>query len=82
LAEVVNLHDEALQFEPIYRVVFGADRLDLLAKLKENVSALKGSAAAQSITVVMGDEEELLTIPTPEQQLTVGTLQRFLDGYL
>jgi uncharacterized protein (DUF1015 family) len=82
LAEVVNLHDEALQFEPIYRVVFGADRLDLLAKLKENVSALKGSAAAQSITVVMGDEEELLTIPTPEQQLTVGTLQRFLDAYL
>ena len=82
LAEIVNLHDEALQFEPIYRVVFGADRLDLLEKLKENIKTLKGSAAAQSITVVMGDEEELLEIPTPEQQLTVGTLQRFLDGYL
>ena len=82
LAEIVNLHDEALQFEPIYRVVFGADRLDLLEKLKENIKTLKGSAAAQSITVVMGDKEELLEIPTPEQQLTVGTLQRFLDGYL
>ena len=82
LAEIVNLHDEALQFEPIYRVVFGADRLDLLEKLKENIQTLKGSAAAQSITVVMGDEEELLEIPTPEQQLTVGTLQRFLDCYL
>ena len=82
LAEIVNLHDEALQFEPIYRVVFGADRADLLAKLKENVSALKGSAEKQSITVVMGDAEEILEIPTPEQQLTVGTLQRFLDAYL
>ena len=82
LAEIVNLHDEALQFEPIYRVVFGADRADLLAKLKENVKSLKGSAAAQSITVVMGEEEQLLEIPTPEQQLTVGTLQRFLDAYL
>jgi len=82
LAEVVNLHDEALQFEPIYRVVFGADRLDLLAKLKEALKGLRGSAAPQRITVVMGDEEEILEIPAPEQQLTVGTLQRFLDGYL
>ena len=82
LCEVVNLYDDSLVFEPIYRVVFGADRLDLLEKLKENIKTLKGSAAAQSITVVMGDEEELLEIPTPEQQLTVGTLQRFLDGYL
>jgi hypothetical protein len=82
LAEVVNLHDEALQFEPIYRVVFGADREDLLAKLKEAVKSLKGSVAPQSITVVMGDKEEVLTVSAPEQQLTVGTLQRFLDGYL
>ncbi len=82
LAEIVNLHDEALQFEPIYRVVFGADRLDLLTKLKETVKTLKGSATPQRITVVMGDAEEILEIPAPEQQLTVGTLQRFLDGYL
>ena len=82
LAEVVNLHDEALNFEPIYRVVFGADAKDLVADLKRFVSDLKGTAAPQSVTIVTTEGDETLEIPTPEQQLTVGTLQRFLDGYL
>ena len=82
LAEVVNLHDEALNFEPIYRVVFGADREDLVEKLKSFVKDLNGSAQPQQITIVTADWDALLQIPTPEQQLTVGTLQRFLDGYV
>ena len=82
LAEVVNLHDEALNFEPIYRVVFGADGKDLVKGLKAFAADLKGSAAAQRITIVTKEGDEVLEIPTPEQQLTVGTLQRFLDGYL
>ena len=82
LAEVVNLHDEALNFEPIYRVVFGADGKDLVNGLKAFAADLKGTAAAQQITVVTKAGDEILEIPTPEQQLTVGTLQRFLDGYL
>ena len=82
LAEVVNLHDEALNFEPIYRVVFGADVEDLVASLKQYVAGLKGTAPGQSVTIVTGEGEELLEISAPEQQLTVGTLQRFLDGYL
>ena len=82
LAEVVNLHDDALNFEPIYRVVFNVDRADLISALKASVQALHGSAAPQSVTVVTGSETETLEIPTPEQQLTVGTLQHFLDTYL
>lgn len=82
LAEVVNLHDDALNFEPIYRVVFNVDRADLIASLKSAVQTLHGSAAPQSVTVVTGDDTETLEIPTPEQQLTVGTLQHFLDTYL
>ena len=82
LAEVVNLHDDALNFEPIYRVVFGADQNDLLNGLRNAVNSLHGNAASQSVTVVTEDTEWNLDIPTPEQQLTVGTLQHFLDGYL
>ena len=82
LAEVVNLHDEALNFEPIYRVVFGSDREDLVEKLKSFVKDLNGSAQPQQITIVTADGDALLQIPAPEQQLTVGTLQRFLDDYL
>ena len=82
LAEVVNLHDDALNFEPIYRVVFGADTNDLLQQLKSYIQSLHGSAAAQSLTVVMNQTEQEISIPSPVQQLTVGTLQVFLDLYL
>lgn len=82
LAELVNIHDDALEFEPIYRVVFGADAQKLLASLKEYAAGLHGSAAPQSIRAIYGDREETIEIPTPEHQLAVGSLQRFLDGYL
>ena len=82
LAEVVNLHDDALNFEPIYRVVFNVDRADLISAFKSAVQTLHGSAAPQCVTIVTGEQTEMLEIPTPEQQLTVGTLQHFLDTYL
>ena len=82
LAEVVNLHDAALQFEPIYRVVFHCDPTDLLANLHDAFSALQGNAAAQTLHYITTAEEGDVTIPHPVQQLTVGTLQRFLDDYV
>ena len=34
LAELVNLHDESLEFEPIHRVVFGAEPAQVLSALR------------------------------------------------
>jgi hypothetical protein len=82
LCEVVNLHDDALGFEPIYRVVFGADPDVLLSELKTYIQSLEGSAEKQTLTAVVGNRETVLTVPHPVQQLTVGTLQAFLDSYL
>ncbi len=82
LCEVVNLHDDDLEFEPIYRVVFGADPLDLIDSFRTAVSKLQGNAKPQSVTVLCGKEEETIAIPTPEKQLPVGTVQVFLDDYL
>jgi hypothetical protein len=81
LAEIVNLHDTALQFEPIYRVVFGCDPNALVAELNEYVSTLNGTAAAQKVTVVTKDGEHTMTVAHPVQQLAVGTLQAFLGEY-
>ncbi len=81
LAEVVNLHEEALGFEPIYRVVFGCKVQDLLQELRIYLQALHGNAAPQALRFVTATEEGTLEIPTPVQQLTVGTLQAFLDAY-
>ena len=81
LAEVVNLHDDALGFEPIYRVVFHCDPKDLLDALKAYLASLSGDATAQTMRCITTAEEFDLTVPHPVQQLTVGTLQSFLDGY-
>ncbi len=82
LAEVVNLHDAALDFEPIYRVVMGADNEDLLAAFRAYAAAEGDAAPAQQdFLVVSAGGEETLTLPATHVQ-PVGTLQRFLDMYI
>ncbi len=82
LCEVVNLHDEALLFEPIYRAVFGADRAELLSALSDYAEGLSGKEAAQRVEILYGDTREELVFSHPVMQLTVGTLQAFLDEYV
>lgn len=80
LVEVVNIHDEALEFKPIYRVLFGVEPRSLLQELKayfENHSA-KGK---QKVTAVFGKTEETIEIPAITT-LALSTLQQFLDDYL
>jgi len=81
LAEVVNLHDDALGFEPIFRVVFGADADALLSELEAEIASLHGTAAAQTLTVVTKNSEREIVVPHPVSQLAVGTLQTFLGRY-
>lgn len=82
LVEVVNLHDKALEFSPIYRVLFHCNPADVLAKLKEFLAALRGSAREQRILCIAEGQAEELVAHTPVHQLTVGTLQAFLDDYI
>ena len=82
LVEVVNIHDEAMKFEPIYRVVFGVDTEDLLCKLEEYMSSLTGDAAEQAVRYVTSKNEGTITASHPKKTLTVATLQDFLDDYV
>lgn len=82
LVEVVNIHDEALKFEPIYRIVTDVDCESLLTELGEYLGSLSGNAGEQRIDYVYGNKSGTLVVPTPEQQLTVGTLQTFIDAYI
>ena len=82
LCEIVNLHDPALRFEPIYRVLFHADPQDAIREFKAYARDLNGCADAQSVTLMAASGEETVVIPHPEQQLVVGTVQTFLDRYV
>ncbi len=82
LCEIVNLHDEALEFEPIYRVVFGVDRMDFVSALEVYLDSLDGDGEPQTFELVMGDEGKRFTAKKPCSQLAVGTVQAFIDDYL
>ncbi len=82
LCEIVNLHDAALDFEPIYRVLFGVDGEVFVRDLDAYLLQLSGNADPQSFDVIWGKERRTLTVNTPKAQLAVGTLQAFLDQYI
>ena len=82
LVEVGNLHDKALDFEPIYRVVTGADPEDLVAAFRAYTEKEGDAALAKAdFTVITGGAERTLTLGATHVQ-PVGTLQKFLDLYL
>ena len=82
LCEVVNLHDSALDFEPIYRVMFGVDPIDVVNSLAEYAESVCGTAEPQNIKYIYGENTGNITVKKPSQQLTVGTLQSFIDEYI
>ncbi len=84
LAEVVNLHDDSLQFEPIHRAVTGTEPEKLLKAMEKACGARRanGSQGDQTVTAVTSDGTRPLLLTRPTSQLAVGTLQNFLDQYL
>lgn len=94
LVEVVNLYDDALEFEPIHRVLFDVDPEALLADLMAAFPGAHGPAdpnkacdhacpaGAHIIRYAYAGGESKVCIPNPPAQLEVGTLQGFLDDYL
>ncbi len=83
LVEVVNLYDDALEFEPIHRVLFDIDPEDVLAELAAAYPGThEGEGEGHTIRYAWEKKEGVLTIPEPKAQLEVGTLQSFLDDYL
>ncbi len=83
LCEIVNIHDEALEFEPIYRVVFGVNPAELLSELeKYSLKLPECSEKPQKFEYFYGSERGKITVENPTSMLPVGTLQAFLDSYV
>ncbi len=82
LTEVVNIHDPSMKFEPIYRVVFNVDVNDLITKLQNYTDSLSGNASEQKIEYISDVANGTITVKNPVRQLTVGTLQDFIDSYI
>lgn len=81
LAEIVNLHSDALKFEAIYRLVYEVDCDKLIAGVTENL-ALSEEPAEQWVDIVCNGKEKKLYIHNTTSNLSVGSLQNYLDGYI
>ena len=83
LVEVMNNHSDALEFEPIHRVLFGVEAAALLEAFKAYYpGAHEGAGEGHTIAYTWKGGSGSITVPDPKVQLAVGTLQNFLDDYL
>jgi hypothetical protein len=80
LVEVVNIHNPAIEFEPIYRVLFGTTKENIVSYLIRRNNQQTGETKHKFTVIDSGGESELLLTAT--SKLPVGTLQGYLDDYL
>jgi len=73
LVELVNLHDDALEFEPIYRVLFGVNPEELAADMGSEFAG-----GDTPIALVSGAGEQTFFT----DGFALSRLQPFLDGWL
>ncbi|MDE5864939.1 MAG: DUF1015 domain-containing protein [Lachnospiraceae bacterium] len=98
LCEIVNVHDESIEVEPIHRVVFQADTDELLAEAKTyyekagcrmTVKEYNGKDShgdeteeAHCFTLCSAGGWKTIKVINPKWGIAVATLQSFLDDYL
>ena len=81
LVEIVNIHDSSLDFEPIYRLLFGVDPEEVINGFIASLGGEYEGGDAQSFTCVYGENERKISVK-PAAKLAVGTLQAYIDKLL
>ena len=79
LCEVVSIYDDAIEFEPIHRIVKNANVEKIASALAEITAEVEGE---QTIRFITADTEKLVCFTKTTHSMTVGTLQDFIDSYL
>ncbi len=81
LVEVMNLHDDGLEFEPIFRSVFNVDTADFIDGLYKAVkdSGLNCDYKCYTYTTKGGKKDIMLP---SNAAVAVGLVQDFIDAYI
>ena len=77
MAELNNIYDDALIFEPIHRVIFDASGDEVLGML--NDAGLQETTEKPDLSLVTKQGERSFRIKHPLHSLPVGTVQQLLD---
>ncbi len=88
LVEIVNLHDESLEFEPIHRLVFDIKPEEMAEAVKKHFEGAEITPAVGELPkegdffFLWGEVRLNVSIKNPTHSLSVGCLQEFLDAYV
>ena len=86
LCEIVNIHDTALLFEPIHRVLTGVKPVEVLAAWRDYAAArgmtLTSGGEGHAFTVVSAGGEAQVVVGNPKGAIPCETVQKFLDDFL
>ena len=82
LAEICNLHEESLVFEPIYRLIENVDVMELANDFEAFAASQNGRFPAQTFDMILEGNNVEVVIEHPEYTLPVASLQHFLDEWL
>ena len=82
LAELVNVHDDGLVFEPIHRICTDVDPVALLEEMEQYFSTKRDGGIAQKVTYLYNGVRGEFNMGRGTHALTVGSLQEFLDKKL
>lgn len=82
LVELVNLHSDALKFEPIHRVVFNVDKDDIYQAFNNYIESNNMMILPGDEITIVGATDDKLEIDNKQRKLAVDVLQSFLDQYL
>ena len=96
LVEIVNIYDSGLTFEPIHRVIFDANKKDLLSFVEKNLDGklsevdsadvlekkVHDSRNSFGFVFVENSKEKFVLLETNVSELAVSRLQPVLDEFL
>ncbi len=93
LVELVNLHSDGLEFEPIHRILFGVsfdifaamknyyhDQLKIAEVQKEEMIKIVKTSTSQVFGLLFDNHYYTVEFLKPPTNLTVGSLQQWLDS--
>lgn len=78
LVEVNNVYDDGIQFEPIHRVLFGAD----FEKFLKDARKQFGANGAWELECVSGKKRDKIAVPGKSLGGMIAELQGFIDDYV
>lgn len=82
LAEIVNLHSDALKFEAIHRLVYDVDCDKLISEMTDALGLSETTESDQYVICSCKGIEKKLYISKKSSNLSVGSFQNFLDSYI